>query len=134
MAPAKSGVWWLPIALMVSGVAIGILGWYWKRMLDRLDNAHDGVYKDGGPVSTVRQELTTIRLQVAKCMTREEGEANNKSLREQMDAISKEGREREDRLMEAIRESSRAVHDSVGGLKADIRSLVSRVDNLNDRR
>jgi len=85
-------------------------------------------------VSTVRQELTTIRLKVSNCMTREEGEQNNKSMREYLETIRNEGKEREERLMRAIESQHGKIKEDVGALKEDIRSMSNRIDNIADHR
>jgi len=134
MAQHNNPYWWLPIALLGVTMTVGLIAWYWKRMLDRLDNAHDGVFKDGGPVSTVRQELTTIRRHIANFMTREEGEQNNKALHTYLETIRTESKEREERLMRAIEKQHGLIKEDVSELKEDIRLVSKRIDNITDHR
>jgi len=134
MAQHNNPYWWLPIALLGVTMTVGLIAWYWKRMLDRLDNAHDGVFKDGGPVSTVRQELITIRRHIANFMTREEGEQNNKALHTYLETIRTESKEREERLMRAIEKQHGLIKEDVSELKEDIRLVSKRIDNITDHR
>lgn len=126
----------MPLQLWVAIVGVALsamwaITWYtFRRHITRVDELVKHMFEPDGRIDKLDCSLRTA---IASRVTEEDLDLNLSPLTRQLEEIVQEGRDREERILEAVKGSRSEQQEGQKQVRSDITGIHARIDGLYDR-